>query len=55
MTNNKKIEKIIKLARDKNLTEFRKHLKSLLNSKIAKKLDEKERELSKKMFKDAKK
>lgn len=50
---NKKVNKLIELAKSKNLAAFRKTLKDVLNGKIAKRLDEKERVMSKKIFKDA--
>lgn len=53
MAKSKKLNKLIKLASSKNLSEFRKTLKEVLSKKVAKKLDEKELEISKKIFKDA--
>lgn len=49
-----RLNKLIKLASSKNLNGFRKTLKEVLAKKVAKKLDEKELEISKKLFKDKK-
>ena len=51
---NKKLKTLIGLADSKNLSKFRKTLKEILLGKVAKRLDEKEQEMAKKIFKDAK-
>jgi len=48
----KKLKNLIKLASEMNLSAFRKTLKEVLLAKTAKRLDEKEVQLSKKLFKE---
>ena len=54
MAKKSKLGKLLELASAKNLSGFRKALKSVLAKKVAKRLDEKELELSKKIFKNGK-
>lgn len=51
---NKKTKTLVELARSKNLAKFRKTVKEVLLGKAAKRLNEKEQEMSTKIFKDAK-
>lgn len=53
MAKKSKLKSLIGLADSKNLAKFRKTLKEVLLGKAAKRLDEKEQELAKKIFKDA--